>query len=447
MKRVLTIAGSDSGGGAGIQADLKAITVLGGYGLSVITALTAQDTLGVKGVFEVPEDFIRLQMDTVLSDIGADAVKTGMLATAGVVRTVAEGLRRHGAPCLVIDPVMAATSGDPLLAKDAVETLKAELLPLAALITPNMHEAALLAGFPVNGLEEMKAAAEAIYRLGAGHVLVKGGHLPGKAVDIMYDGQAMETFETARIDTPNTHGTGCTLSAALAVFLAQGADPAGAVRRGKAFITEAIRASLDIGAGHGPTNPFARLGKLEARQDVLDELRAALENFLKHPAGRLIPEIRSNLGFALPGAARVEEVAAVPGRISQIGDRLTAVTEPAFGASRHVAKVILAACRHHPEIRSAMNIRHDPEILAACEKLGFGSAVFSRAEEPTDVREKEGSSLEWGTNRALTGLSFAPDIVGDEGGMGKEPIIRVLGRNPMDVVEKVLAIHRCLAGM
>ena len=444
MKRILTIAGSDSGGGAGIQADLKAITVLGGYGLSVITALTAQNTLGVKGVWPVPVEFIGLQMDTVLSDIGADAVKTGMLATGEVVHTVAEGLKRHGVPNLVVDPVMVAASGDPLLAAEAVATLKAELLPLAVLVTPNLHEASLLAGFPVTNLEEMQAAAENIHGLGADLVLVKGGHLPGRAVDLLYDGRTTETFEAMRIHTDNTHGTGCTLSAALAFYLAQGQPPVKAVGLAKDFITDAIRASLKIGGGCGPTNPYARILKMEARQEVLTELRLALARLLAEPAGRIIPEIRSNLGYALPGASSPDEVAAVPGRISQIGDRVVAFAEPAFSASRHVAKVILAANRHDPETRSAMAIRYSPEILEACRELGYQIADFSRAEEPTDVKEKEGSSLEWGTSRALEGMDDTPAVVYDLGEVGKEPIIRILGRDPGQVVDRVLAISRRL---
>jgi hydroxymethylpyrimidine/phosphomethylpyrimidine kinase len=446
MKRILTIAGSDSGGGAGIQADLKAVTVLGGYGLSVITALTAQNTLGVNGVWPVPVEFIALQMDTVLSDIGADAVKTGMLATAEVVHTVAEGLKRHHVPNLVVDPVMVAASGASLLRQEAVDTLKKELLPLADLVTPNLYEAAILSGLAVTNLEQMEAAAKSIHSLGAKLVLVKGGHLAGRAVDLLYDGRTTEAFEVARIRTENTHGTGCTLSAALAFFLANGHTPAQAVALAKDFITEAIRASIKIGAGCGPTNPYARILMIEAREQVLEDLRLALARLLAEPAGRIIPEIRSNLGYALPGASRVDQVAAVPGRISQIEERLVAYSEPAFGASRHVAKVILAAMGHDPETRSAMAIRYSPEILEACRELGYGLAVFNRAEEPREVKEREGSSLEWGTSRALEGLTETPVLVFDLGEVGKEPIIRILGRNPGQVVDRVLAVYRRLAG-
>lgn len=440
MKRILTIAGSDSGGGAGIQADLKAITVLGEYGMSVLTALTAQNTLGVQGVHEVPIDFIRLQLDAVLNDIGADAAKTGMLSSPEIVKCVAAGLRDHKVENIVVDPVMVAASGDPLLSRDAVEILKAELLPLATMLTPNLAEASILCGFPVNSLDDMKAAAEMLAGLGPKYILVKGGHLPDRAIDVLYDGQSIRTFDGPRIDTDNTHGTGCTISAALASFLARGLSPVEAAEQAKAFITSAIRASIKIGSGHGPTNPFAHVAGYIEKDNVLKELGTALEKMLQAPIGFLIPEIRSNLGYALPNAASREDVAAIPGRISQIGDRVVACSGPAFGASSHVAKVILAAMNRFPETRSAIAIRYEPEILAACRDLNLVMAEFSRADEPPEVKAREGSSLEWGTGHAIKDMDQAPDVVHDAGEVGKEPITRVLGRDPMEVVEKITAI-------
>jgi hydroxymethylpyrimidine/phosphomethylpyrimidine kinase len=259
MKRILTIAGSDSGGGAGIQADLKAITVLGGFGMSVLTALTAQNTVGVHGVHSVPLEFITQQMDAVLSDIGADAAKTGMLATPDIVTTVAEGIRRHKVEPLVVDPVMVAKSGDALLAEDARETLKNVLLPLAYAVTPNLPEAEVLCGFPVRNMEEMEAAAKSIHAMGPKHVIVKGGHLEGRAVDLLFDGSTFDTYDAPRLNQRNTHGTGCTFSAALATLLGQGLAIKDAVDQAKQFITRAIAAGLDIGAGHGPTDPYSHI--------------------------------------------------------------------------------------------------------------------------------------------------------------------------------------------
>lgn len=440
MKRVLTIAGSDSGGGAGIQADLKAITVLGAYGMSAITALTVQNTLGVQGVEVVPAQVVRRQMDAVLSDIGADAAKTGMLATAEIVRAVAEGIQEHKVDLLVVDPVMVAKSGDSLLSQDAVDTLCQELLPLAYVITPNLPEASRLAGIEVEDLESMEKAARTIHSMGARNVVVKGGHLGGEAVDLLFDGSSVRLFRAPRIFGRNTHGTGCTFSAALATFLAQGGPVGEAVAKAKEFVTRAIATGVPLGRGCGPTNPYSEVMRYKDREEVLEQLRGALGRLDGAPLGRFIPEVRSNLGYALPGAQSFEEVAAVPGRITQVGERIVVFREPAFGASRHIARVILAAMRHDPEVRSAMNIRYSPEIVQACARVGLKLARFDRKDEPKEVKEREGSTLEWGTGRAISARGEIPDAIYDEGDLGKEPMIRLLGRDPSEVVEKLLRI-------
>jgi hydroxymethylpyrimidine kinase/phosphomethylpyrimidine kinase len=257
MKRVLTIAGSDSGGGAGIQADLKAITLLGGFGMSVLTALTAQNTVAVTSIHDVPLDFIAAQIDAVFSDIGVDAVKTGMLSNTEVVRLVASKMSEYKPPIVVVDPVMVAKSGDPLLKADARKTLAEFLLPEATLVTPNLPEASALVGWQVAKEKEMRRAAEEIYALGPKYVLVKGGHLQGEAVDLLFDGQEFHEFRSPRIETRNVHGTGCTYASAIATYLAQELAVVEAVEAAKRFITEAIRHGLSLGQGHGPTNPYA----------------------------------------------------------------------------------------------------------------------------------------------------------------------------------------------
>lgn len=444
MKRILTIAGSDSGGGAGIQTDLKTITVLGAYGMSAITALTAQNTLGVQGIQPVPVDFIRLQIRSVVEDLGVDGVKTGMLGTPEVVAAVAEELGRVDISCLVVDPVMVAKSGDALLSKDARGALKDMLLPLATLVTPNLPEASVICGFEVTGLTGMERAARAIYAMGPRYVLVKGGHLEGEALDLLYDGESFQTFSSPRLQSRNTHGTGCTYAAALTTLLAQGFEVKEAVARAKAFITRAIACGVSLGKGHGPTNPYAHVLRYVERDQTWNALAAALDRLLQAPLGRLIPEVRSNLAYALPGATGYEEVAGIPGRITQIGDRIVACSAPAFGATRHMARVILAAMAHDPGMRAAMNIRYSPRMLEACIKAGLRVASFDRRQEPGEVKEKEGSTLEWGTAQALKGLDHTPDAIYDEGDVGKEPMIRILDRDPAAVVEKVLSIGKAL---
>jgi hydroxymethylpyrimidine/phosphomethylpyrimidine kinase len=256
MRKALTIAGSDSGGGAGIQADLKTFAALGVYGSSAITALTAQNTLGVQGVYPVDPEFVGQQIDSIMSDIGADAAKTGMLFSAEIIQVVAACARRWGIEKLVVDPVMVAKSGDRLLREDAIDALKRELLPLAYIVTPNLGEASVLAGFEVQDKPAMEQAAHAIYALGARIVVVKGGHLADCADDLVYDGAEMRWLPAEHIDTPHTHGTGCTFSAAIAAFLAKGHTPLEAIARAKDYLTAALRAAQPIGAGHSPVHHF-----------------------------------------------------------------------------------------------------------------------------------------------------------------------------------------------
>lgn len=255
----LTIAGSDSGGGAGIQADLKTFAALGVYGTSALTAITAQNTVAVTAVHEIPADIIAAQIQAVISDIGADAVKTGMLSSIAIVEVVAQELRRHRVERLVVDPVMIAKSGDSLLREEAVEALRTQLLPLALVVTPNIPEAEVLTGMTIASHQDMRRAAEQIVGMGARGVVVKGGHLDGPATDLFYDGSRFQEFTAPRIDTVNTHGTGCTFASAVAAGLAQNMSVIDAVAQAKEYVTEAIRRSFPIGQGHGPLNHFYKL--------------------------------------------------------------------------------------------------------------------------------------------------------------------------------------------
>ncbi|CAN5141965.1 bifunctional hydroxymethylpyrimidine kinase/phosphomethylpyrimidine kinase [soil metagenome] len=252
----LTIAGSDSGGGAGIQADLKTFQEHGVFGTSVLVALTAQNTIGVHDVHLVPPAFVTAQLDAVVDDIGVDAVKTGMLGTTALIQAVAAGIRDKGLRNLVIDPVAASKHGDPLLAEDALATLRDVLLPLATVVTPNLGEVELLTGVRVTGVADLPEAARAVKALGPAWVLVKGGHLPDDddAVDLLFDGATAIEVRSVRSDTLDTHGTGCTLSAAIAANLATGMDVSEAVRQAKDYISGAIAHGLRLGSGIGPVD-------------------------------------------------------------------------------------------------------------------------------------------------------------------------------------------------
>ncbi len=255
IARALTIAGSDSGAGAGIQADLKTFAALGVYGLSALTAITAQNTQGVLAAQDLPPELVEAQIDAVLEDIGADAAKTGMLSSSAIIEVVARCVSRWDLR-LVVDPVMVAKGGDPLLQPEAITTLSTVLLPLAEVVTPNLFEAEVLTGQRIETLDDMRAAAQAIRALGPRHVVVKGGHRAADPVDVYFDGKRFAELRAERISTRHTHGTGCTFSAAIAAFMARGLPVDAAITGAKSYITQAIRHAPGLGSGHGPVGHF-----------------------------------------------------------------------------------------------------------------------------------------------------------------------------------------------
>lgn len=265
LPRALTIAGSDSGGGAGIQADLKTFQMLGVFGMSALTAVTAQNTMGVQGIHDLPPDFVRQQIDSVASDIGIDAAKTGMLSQPEIIEAVVVAMKEHHIEKLVVDPVMVAKGGARLLVPTAERVLREQLLPIAYVVTPNIPEAEALLLRRIETVADMRDAAKRICDMGAQRVIIKGGHLPGgSSIDILYDGTNVDELHADRIDTKNTHGTGCTFSSALTAWLARGVEFTMAVERAKQFITAAIAGGISLGHGHGPTNHWALMEQQDA---------------------------------------------------------------------------------------------------------------------------------------------------------------------------------------
>jgi hydroxymethylpyrimidine kinase/phosphomethylpyrimidine kinase len=443
MKRIVTIAGSDTGGGAGIQADLKAFATLGAHGMSVITALTAQNSLGIQSVYPVPLPFVEAQIDAVFSDIGADAVKTGMLYDGQVVKLVAEKMKHYRVDKLVVDPLIHATDGTLVLDEAGQDALRGELFPLASLVTPNLPEAAVLAGMEVRTTKDMQEAAKRIRGYGAEAVLVKGGHLEGDPVDILLDGEGFTEFGSERMAASDVHGTGCVLSAAIATALAQGATLQEAVQQGRGVTIASIKESLTMGKGRQFAYPHAYAAVEGERYRVIEDLEEAFEALQAEThVGWLIPEVSSNLGYALPLAQYKNDVAAFPGRIIKVQDDIATINPPAFGASQHIASIILTVMEHNPSFRSAMNIRYSSAIIHACKEAGLHIVGFDRCEEPQEITEEEGRSLAWGVRKVLARTGEVPDVIYDEGGWGKEAMVRILGKDPGEVVHKVIEIKR-----
>ncbi|MEM1531313.1 MAG: bifunctional hydroxymethylpyrimidine kinase/phosphomethylpyrimidine kinase, partial [Nitrososphaerota archaeon] len=439
--RALTVAGSDSGGGAGIQADLKTFAALGVHGMCAITAITAQNTVGVYAVQDIDVDVIRSQIRAVVEDIGVDAVKTGMLHTSQIIDAVAEELSKLSKP-IVVDPVMIAKSGAELLREDAVKSLIEKMLPIATVLTPNAMEASKLVGFAVKTLEDAKRAAKRIAEMGPKAVVVKGGHIDTeKSADTLYCDGEFRILESPRIDTKNTHGTGCVFASAIAAELAKGSDVISAVSQAKQFVLNAIRNGISIGRGHGPVNPSASVYEAAMKFEALERLKEAIRMLEFTPAvAKLIPESQSNIAMAIPYAESREEVVAVPGRIVRQPWGVKASGCPEFGASRHVANAVLTAMEYNPNIRAAMNIRLGEDVLNAAKALGLSISHYDRRLEPEDVKKTEGMSVRWGISQAVKLHGKVPNVVYHEGDWGKEPMVTVFGKDAVEVASFVIKL-------
>lgn len=425
------VAGSDAGGGAGVQADLKALASLGVHGSTAITAVTAQNTQGVVSTHPLPPDVVRSQISAVLEDIEVHAAKTGMLFSGQIVKVVAGELAELDVP-IVVDPVMVATSGSPLAASGFAESLTEHLLPVTTVLTPNLDEAEALTGRTIRDVDAMKAAAQTLHTMGPQAVLVKGGHLKGDLVDLLYDGEAFHSFPGHRYPM-ELHGSGCTYASAIAGHLAGGRGVVESVREAHKKVAAGFATSYAVGKGLRLINA----AYAEDRWRVWEAVQAATHDLLGFLPAALVPEVGINLGYAVPGAQDAGDVCAITGRIVRVGNRAKAVGPPAFGASRHVARIILAAMGNDPSRRSAMNVRFSEKLVERSRAAGLALGTFDRQAEPAGAK-----TMEWGTQEAIRGAVHFPDAIYDRGGPGKVAMIRFLGREPAEVVKLVREVAR-----
>jgi len=434
----LTIAGSDSGGGAGIEADLKTFAAIGVHGTVAITAITAQNTHSITKVQNVDPEIVREQIRVVVEDMGVDAAKTGMLHTSEIIEAVVNEIKKYSFP-VVVDPVMIAKSGAPLLEPEAMETFLQKMVPLATVLTPNKPEAEKLVGMKIRNHEDAKKAAKKISEIGCKAVVIKGGHMEAEhSIDILYYNDNFYEFKSERIETKTTHGTGCCFSAAIAGYLAKGLDIPSAVYKAKILVYHAIKYGLPVGKGHGPVNPLAMLYRESEKYSVLKELWEAYKK-LKNIKGiwKHVPETRMNFVYSIPEPTEIMDVAGFPGRITVIDEEIIALSKPDFGASRHMARVVIVASKFDPSIRAALNIGYSRELIDRAKKVGLLVGSFSRTEEPLEIKMREGATLPWGVKHVVKKLGRVPDIIYDEGDVGKEPMIRILGRDPEDIIVKL----------
>lgn len=435
----ISIAGSDSGGGAGIQADLKTFAALGVHGATAITCVTAQNTYSVTAIECVKPELVKEQIRQVAEDMGINAGKTGMLYTEEIIKAVASEVSRHGFP-LVVDPVMIAKSGAPLLKPEAVEALKKHLFPVATIVTPNKFEAENLTGRKIENVEDAEKAAKEICRMGPRSAVIKGGHLSTeKTIDVLYYGGDYRIFEAERLNVNTTHGTGCSFSAAIAAFIARGDDIPLAVEKAKAFITYAIKFGLNIGKGVGPVNPMAQLYKEASKYQVLRNVDRARRILEPSPYTVLVtPEVGINIAMALPYAESLEDVAAIPGRIMKAFSGVKSSSPPDFGASSHLARYILEVMKHDPNKRAAINIKFSERILDVLSGKGLKISFYDRSEEPEEIKLIEGMSIPWGVKVAIEKAGGVPDVIFHRGDVGKEPMIVLIGEDAVTLARIVV---------
>lgn len=433
---VMTIAGSDSGGGAGIAADLKTFAAFGVHGTCAITSVTAQNTTGVLSTFDLAPEAVASQVEAVCTDMDIKWAKTGMLASSEIVREVAKQVKKHNLS-LVLDPVMAAEAGGDLLRKEALSVLIEELLPICKVTTPNASEAGALAGVPVKTHEDAKLAARKIADLGVESVIVTGGHID--ATDLLYESASgIFTRVPGTFVKGGTHGSGCTYSASIAACLAWGDSLETAAKRAKAFVEQAIVRSVPVGKGAGPVNPLGRAIEEKDRYLAMQDVKKAVSilegssDFVK-----LIPEVGCNIGMAIPGARTYGDIAAVEGRMVRYRGKANPVGCVNFGTSRHIAGIILAALREKPEIKAAINVKYSEEIIEACKEMGLGISFFDREKEPEDV-----STMDWGASKAIKEYGGVPEVIFDKGGMGKEPMVRLLGTEASEIARIAVELAR-----
>jgi hydroxymethylpyrimidine kinase/phosphomethylpyrimidine kinase len=435
---VCTVAGSDSGGGAGIQADLKTIEAGGAFGTSVVTSVTAQNTTGVRSTHVLPVEEITAQAEAVLSDFDVAALKTGMLATGEVVDLVTERVASTEVPS-VVDPVMVAASGDRLLEPEA-EAAYEDLIPEATLVTPNADEAEVLTGIEVTDENSAHEAAAEVVAMGADAALVKGGHLQGEAVvDVLVTGERTETISHARVDTDATHGSGCTLSSAIATRLAHGDDLAVAVRTGVDLLSRAVRYNVDVGEGPGAVHHAVALRDRAERDPTAERVTDVVRQFVRRDVSRLVPEMGTNVVGATPYAEVPTECAAVEGRITRTLDGVAPTRGVRFGASSRVARVLLAAREFDADLRFALNCRFDDGVEAALGALDGSVAEYDRsAHEVTTAREDRAIARDVG--QAFAATDGTPVAVFDRGAVGTEPMVELLARDPAALVDRTVTL-------
>ncbi|MGN6708027.1 MAG: bifunctional hydroxymethylpyrimidine kinase/phosphomethylpyrimidine kinase [Candidatus Nitrosocosmicus sp.] len=443
MKKALTIAGSDSSGGAGIQADIKTFSALGLYGTTVLTVLTAQNTKTVADILVVPEPFFKNQLLSVLDDIKPDIIKIGVLYDTTIIDTVYQALYPLKIP-IVLDPVLISGTGIKLLKEDSYDAFKKKIIPLSFVITPNLYEAEILSENKIKDEKTLVESAFNIIKYGTCNVIIKGILDPidnSKVFDILVqkNSDTLTRLYNKRLNINETHGTGCNFSSSLASFIGKGYNITEAFKLANLYVREGLYNSIRIGKGLSITNPLYKIYDNSSRYNVILSLTSSIKILEELKDFYLIiPETKTNFVYSIERPQNLNDVAGILGRISDIGTKIKIPNIVEFGASKHVANAVISANKINNSIRSAMNIKNNEQILKVC-KTNFEHSFYLREDEDIESRNREGSTVSWGIKTAFEKKNTA-EIVFHQGDLGKEPMIMVFGKDPLDVINKIKLI-------
>jgi hydroxymethylpyrimidine kinase / phosphomethylpyrimidine kinase / thiamine-phosphate diphosphorylase len=441
VKRILTIAGYDPSSGAGITKDLDVFFSLGLHGLSIPTATVAQDPGGVEAVYPTPVEQFAFMLGMAGRGARIDGIKIGVAWDEAHLREIVSFIRERKNVPVVIDPVFNAKNETPLITAEGIRYLTDAVFPLATVVTPNIPEASLIIGKPISSMDDMKEAAEAVCRMGPGAAIVKGGHLEGEPVDVLFDGKEFSLFGKERRNK-QVHGTGCAFSSALTAFLAHGYPVREAFFACQEFMSTMLNESYRIDeAGYFYGSAGLTNSREAERYRVVGAVRKAGEQLRERNMSELIPEVQLNLGYGITGASGIEDVAAFPGRISRSEGRVFVKGEPRFGASSHVARMILAFMKYYPWIRSCANVRFSEDTISKARKEGMDVLLIDRRTQPAGAEETVGINLDPLVAKALQRTNHPPDIIYDTGDMGKEAIIRLFAKDPLELIKKMEIIR------
>ncbi len=431
---VLSIAGSDPSSGAGIQGDLRTFSAIGIYGHTAITAITNQDTKSFFGVEPVSPSLIRGQIRSILKDFQIDAIKIGMVYDKQTVRAINSELADKDIP-IILDPIFKSTTGGILQKQSAFSDFKRLLIPLAHIITPNIIEAEKISGIKIKSHKDLRNAAIRIQKIGARNVVIKGGHFQKGSIiiDLLLEGNKFHVFSHKRIPFQN-HGGGCTFSAALCAGFTREKNVIDAVEFARKFTLESIKNSIKVGKGLPIVKPISN-GNIELA------LSKAISNLVSiTEVHELIPECQTNFVYSKPNPTSLHDIMGLEGRIVRTGRSVTVAGKLKFGGSRHVASAVLSMTKKFPTIRSALNIKYDENIIRKSIAKKFRVSYYDRNLQPVVTKSKEGTTIPWGVSKAINRTKSPPDIIFNKGSLGKEPMILIFGKNPVEVLGKVMKI-------